>query len=63
MYSFMPRNPLLRLVCDTPDSNRNWKSRYIFMEGDEWMYHLGDNEYMPVDTTWGIMPPFGMHPS
>ena len=23
MYSFMPRSSLLRLVCDTPDSNRN----------------------------------------
>ena len=22
-YSFMPRSPLLRLVCDTLDSNRN----------------------------------------
>jgi len=24
MYSFVPEEPLLRLVCDTPDSNRNW---------------------------------------
>ena len=47
MYSFMPRSLLLRLVCDTPNSNRNWKSRYFFMEGDEWMCRLGDNEYMP----------------
>ena len=23
MYSFVPRSPLLRLVCETPDSNRN----------------------------------------
>ena len=23
MYSFVPRSPLLRLVCDTPDSNRD----------------------------------------
>ena len=23
MYSFVPRSPLLRLVCDTPDTNRN----------------------------------------
>ena len=29
MYSFVPRSPLLRLVCETPDSNRNWKSRYF----------------------------------
>jgi len=30
MYSFMSRSPLLRLVCKTPDSNGNWKSRYFF---------------------------------
>jgi len=23
MYSFVPRSPLLRFVCDTSDSNRN----------------------------------------
>ena len=51
MYSFMPRSPLLRLVYETPDSNRNWKSRYFFLEGDEWMYRPGDQEYMSVDTT------------
>ena len=27
------------------------------------MCHPGDNEFMPVDKTWGIMPPPGMHPS
>ena len=59
MYNFMPRSPLLRLVCETPDSNRNWKSRYFFMEGDCWISHLGDNEFMPVDTTWGILPSSG----
>ena len=63
MYSFLPRSLLLRLICETPDSNRDWKSRYFFMEGDEWMCHPGDNKYMPVDKTWGIMSPSGMRPS
>ena len=63
MYSFMPRSPLLRLVCETPDSNRDWKSRYFFMEGDEWMCRPGDNDFMPIDTTWGILPPSGMYQS
>ena len=35
MYSFVPRGLLLRLVCDTPDSNRNWKSHYFFIQGDD----------------------------
>ena len=63
MYSFMPRSPLLRLVCETADSNRNWKSRYFFKEGDDWMSCPGDNEFIPVETTWGIVPPSGMYPS
>jgi len=28
MHSFVPRSLLLRLVCNTSDSNRNWKSCY-----------------------------------
>ena len=63
MYSFIPTSPLLRLVCETPDYNRNWKGWYFFMEGDGWMSRLGDNEFMLVDTTWGILPPSSMYPS
>ena len=62
MYSFVPKSLLLRLVCETPDSNRNWKSRYFFIEGNEWICRPGDTEHMPVDTTWGIMAPSSMHP-
>ena len=51
MYSFVPRSPLLRLVYETLDSNRNWKNRYFFLEGDEWMYHPRDTEHMPIDIT------------
>ena len=60
MHSVVLRSSLLRLVYETVDSNRNWKSRYFFMEGDEWMYRPGDTEYMPVEKTWGILPPSGM---
>ena len=63
IYNFMPRNPLLRLICENPNSNRDWKNRYFFLKGDEWMCHPGDNEFMPVDKTWGMMSPLGMYPS
>ena len=63
MYNFAPRSPLLRLICENPDSNKDWKNRYFFFEGDGWMFHPGDIEFIPVDKTWGIMPPSGMHPS
>ena len=63
MYSFLPRSPLLRLVYETPNSNRNWKSLYFFIQGDDWMCYPSDQEYMPVDKTWDIMPPSGKCPS
>ena len=63
MYSFVPRSPLLKVIFVTPDSNRDWKSRYFFLEGDEWMCRPRDTEHMPVDTTWGILHPSSMHPS
>ncbi|KAK9993945.1 hypothetical protein SO802_023648 [Lithocarpus litseifolius] len=62
MYSFVARSPLLWLVSDTLDSNEDWKSRYFFMDGNEWMCHPGDTEFMPVDTTWGILPSLGIYP-
>ena len=63
MYSFVPKSLLLKFIYETLDSNRNWKSRYFFLEGDDWMCCLGDTEHMPVDTTWGILHPSSMHPS
>ena len=51
MYSFLSKGPSLRLVCETPDSYRNWKSRYFFIQGDGWMCHPDDQKYMPVDKT------------
>ena len=63
MYSFSSRSPLLKVIFETPNSNRDWKSRYFLLEGDEWMGCPGDTEHMPVDTTWGVLNPSSMHPS
>ena len=35
IYSFAPRSLLLKVIFETPDSNRDWKSCYFFLEGDE----------------------------
>ena len=35
VYSFVPRSPLLKVIYETPDSNRDWKSCYFFLEGDD----------------------------
>ena len=63
IYSFVPRSLLLKVIFETLDSNKDWKSRYFFLEGDEWMCRPGDTEHMPVDMTWSILPPSNMHPS
>ena len=54
MYSFVHRKSVLKVIYETPDSNRDWKSRYFFLEGDGLMCHPGETDYMPVDKTWGI---------
>ena len=63
MYSLVLSSSLLKVIYETPDSNRDWKSRYFFLEGDSWMCRPGDTEHMPVDTTWGILHLSRMHPS
>ena len=35
MYSFVPRIPLLKVIYETPNSNRDWKRRYFFLEGND----------------------------
>ena len=60
MYSFAPRKFVLKVIYETPDSNRDWKSRYFFLEGDGWMCRPGETDFMPVDKTWGILDPFGI---
>ena len=61
MYSFVPRKSILKVIYETPDSNRDWKSRYFFLEGDGWMCYPGETDYMPVDKIWGILDPSGIH--
>ena len=51
MYSFVPRKSVLKVIYETPNSNRDWNSRYFFLEGDGWMCHPGETEHMPVDKT------------
>ena len=51
MYSFVPRKSVLKVIYKTQDSNRDWKSRYFYLEGDGWMCHPGETKHMPVDKT------------
>ena len=60
MYSFVPRKSVFKVIYETPNSNRDWKSLYFFLEGDGWMCHLKETDFMPVDKTWGILDPFGI---
>ena len=60
MYSFVPRKSVLKVIYETPNSNRDWKSRYFFLEGDSWMCHPRETNFMPVDRTWGILDSSGI---
>ena len=51
MYSFVPRKSVLKVIYENSDFNRVWKSHYFFLEGDGWMCHPGEMDYMPVDKT------------
>ena len=63
MYSFVPRKSVLKVIYETPDSNRDWKSHYFFLEGNGWMCHPGETDFMPVNKTWEILDPSGIFPS
>ena len=61
MFSFASRSPLLKVIFETPDSNRDWKSRYFFLEGDRWMSRPRETKFMLVDITWGVLHSSRMH--
>jgi len=57
-YHFNAREKGLRLVSDMPDSNRNWKSRYFFVEGTDWVCRQEEWATMPrgyFDNTWAFV--------
>ena len=55
---FTVREKDLKLVSHMPDSNRNWKSRYFFVEGTDWVCHQEEWATMPCgyfDNTWAFV--------
>ena len=57
-YHFTVREKDLKLVSDMPDSNRNWKSRYFFVEGTDWVCRQEEWATMPrgyFDNTWAFV--------
>ena len=57
-YHFTVREKDLKLVSDMPDSNRNWKSRYFFVEGTDWVCRQEEWVTMPrgyFDNTWAFV--------
>ena len=65
IYHFAARKKALRLVSDMPDSNKNWKGRYFFVQGTDWVCRLEEWVTMPhgFDNTWGIVKDLGLAPS
>ena len=57
-YHFAVREKDLKLVSDMPDSNRNWKSRFFFVEGTNWVCREEKWATMPhsyFDNTWAFV--------
>ena len=62
IYHFTARKKELRLVSDVLDSNRNWKGRYFFVQGTDWVCRPEKWVTMPhgFDNTWGIVKDLGL---
>ncbi|XP_050242621.1 uncharacterized protein LOC126691619 [Quercus robur] len=57
-YHFAPREKNLRLVFDMPDSNRNWKNRFFFVKGTDWVCRPDEWDKLPggyFDNTWAYI--------
>ena len=57
-YQFSVREKDLKLVSDMLDSNRNWKSRFFFVEGTDWVCREEEWATMPrgyFDNTWAFV--------
>ena len=57
-YHFAIREKNLKLVSDMPDSNRNWKSKFFFVEGTDWVCCEEEWATMPrgyFDNTWAFV--------
>ena len=52
-------------MLDMPDSNRNWKGRYFFVQRVDWVCHPEKWVTMPHDfnNTWGIVKDSSLAPT
>ena len=57
-YHFSIREKDLKLVFDMPDSNRNWNSRFFFVEGIDWVCREEEWAMVPrgyFDNSWAFV--------
>ena len=52
-------------MSNMPDSNRNWKGRYFFVQETDWVCRREEWVMMPhgFDNTWGIVKDSSLIPS
>ena len=61
-YHFAVKEKDLKLVSDMPDSNRNWKSRFFFVERTDWVCREEEWAMMPhgyFGNTWAYVKELG----
>ena len=43
-------------MTDVPDYNRDWKDRYFFVQGTDWVCGLEEQvDVVEFDNTWGVL--------
>ena len=52
-------------MSDMLDANKNWKSRYFFIKGTDWVCRPKEWVTMPhgFDNTWGVVKDSGLAPT
>ena len=61
-HIILPSGRDLKLVSDMPESNRNWKNRFFFVEGTNWVCREEEWATMPhgyFDNTWAYVKESG----
>lgn len=56
-FKFVCHKTSLRLVSDMTDSNHEWKGKYFFVQGSNWVCRSDEWDSMPdgFDNTWGVL--------
>ena len=60
MYYFKCRKEERKLVTEVPSFNRDWKRKFFFVNGSNWICSLEEvGGLQSIDSTWGVLTKSG----